>query len=76
MGYNPGTGSKMLSRTHTRSHLYLWYSLSTSRMTQEDHDDAMDTATENMNARDMTVDINQDTTTPVLEYLPPLRHVG
>jgi hypothetical protein len=44
---------------------------STSRMTQEDHNNTMDAAAENMNARDMTIDINQETTAPVLEYPPP-----
>jgi phospholipid N-methyltransferase len=39
-------------------------------MTQEDHDDAMDAAAETMNARDMTIDINQETSNPVLEYPP------
>jgi hypothetical protein len=41
-------------------------------MTQDDHNDAMHAATENMNARNMMININQDTTAPVLEYLPPL----
>jgi hypothetical protein len=45
-------------------------------MTQEDHDDAMDAAAENMNARDMTIDINQETTAPVLKHPPPARHAG
>jgi hypothetical protein len=49
---------------------------STSRMTQEDHNDAMDAAVENMNARNMTIDINQETSVPVLEYPPPARHAG
>jgi hypothetical protein len=43
---------------------------------QKDQDDAMDAAAENMNVRDMTIDINQETTAPVLEYLPPARHAG
>jgi hypothetical protein len=45
-------------------------------MTQDDHDDTMDAAAENMNARDMTIDINQDTTTPVIEHPPPTRPAG
>jgi hypothetical protein len=49
---------------------------STSRMTEEDHDDTMDAAAENMNTRDMTIDINQETTVPVLEHPPPARHAG
>jgi hypothetical protein len=49
---------------------------STSRMTQEDHDDAMDAAAENMNTHNMTININQETTEPVLEHPPPARHAG
>jgi hypothetical protein len=49
---------------------------STLRMTQEDHDDAMDTAVENMNTCNMTIDINQETSAPVLEYPPPAHHAG
>jgi hypothetical protein len=49
---------------------------STSRMTQEYHDNAVDDAAENMNARNITIDINQDTITPVLEHPPPARHTS
>jgi hypothetical protein len=45
-------------------------------MTQEDHDEAMDAAVENMNACNMTIDINQETSAPILEYPPPARHAG
>jgi hypothetical protein len=34
----------------------------------------MDAAVENMNACNMTIDINQESSAPVLEYPPPARH--
>jgi hypothetical protein len=49
---------------------------STSRMTQDDHDNAMDAAAENLNAHDVTIDITQENPAPVLEYPPPARHTG
>jgi hypothetical protein len=36
----------------------------------------MEAAAENMNAHDMTIDINQETAAPVLEHPPPIRYTS